>query len=388
MANDGGEYDIIVVGAGPAGSTAARHAALAGRRVCLVERKPRVGFPVRCGEAFGIKGFGSTGIALDNRWIRAHIHRARLVAPDGTTVEYSRGAESYVVDRALMDHDLAQRAQQAGAALMLDSPVVGITRTHNDMYECLLPDKTIYARCVILSDGIESRCARDLGWNTAVKPSDIDCCAFGRIQHDSIPQNTCTFYFGSTVTPAGYAWVFPRGGNTANIGVGVLGSHTQRGTPLRLLNEFITRHFPSATITECHCGAAPAGQWVRPLVKDGAMLVGDAAQQIISLTGAGINYALHAGIIAGTCAAQAFSDGVFHYSRLKRYEQQWAKVLGKQQYRSYQLKEFLVKHTNDAFLNKIASSLTKKSRLSMTKVLLQAFVRNPQTFIRAFLFTR
>ncbi|MBN1981394.1 MAG: NAD(P)/FAD-dependent oxidoreductase, partial [Chitinivibrionales bacterium] len=239
-------FDVAVIGAGPAGSTAALHAARGGRSVCLIERKSQVGVPVRCGEAFGLKGFSTTGVTLNERWVRTRITSSRLIAPDSTVVEYSHGAQSVVVDRQIMDSDLAAAAVEAGAELLLNTPIISIAKNINGIYECVSLGTTIRARCLIIADGIESRCARFLGWRCAVKLSDIECCAFGRITDSSIPQDACSFYFGSAITTAGYAWVFPRGNGQANVGLGILGTHTQAGKPQQLLQAFVGRHFPHA----------------------------------------------------------------------------------------------------------------------------------------------
>ncbi|MBN1980943.1 MAG: hypothetical protein JW795_05390, partial [Chitinivibrionales bacterium] len=124
-------------------------------------------------------------------------------------------------------------------------------------------------------------------------------------------------------------------------------------------------------------------------VRDGALLVGDAACQIGSLTGAGINYSLHAGKLAGRAAAESFVNGSIDYKRLKRYQKEWARGLGKQQRLSYLLKEFAVNHADDAFMNSVAHRLNKRSKkMSMTSVIMAVFARDPRMLLRAFWFTR
>jgi digeranylgeranylglycerophospholipid reductase len=382
-------HDIIIIGAGPAGSMAAI-SALSCRpdlRVCLIERKPKTGTPVRCGEGIGLKGSKNNNFEINKSWIKATIRKFHLVAPNGSIVELENGADGYIVDREKMDFDLARQAASAGCDYHPNTTIVSISRVDHNLYECKSSSTSYFAPCVILAEGIESRLARDLGWKTALAPDDVDCCAFGHITHDSISDDTCVFYTGSGITPAGYAWVFPRGNKQANVGIGVLGSFSSAGRARELLQAFIAGHYQGAPISDLHCGGAPAGRWLKPLVRDGVMIVGDAARQIISLTGAGINYSILAGKSAGKICAESFGKNSVDYEYLKKYEKDWASGCGKQQLRSFALKNLLVKQHNDAFLNGIAASLLRKKneKLSILAVFLRTFLSNPVALVKAFL---
>lgn len=380
-------YDIIVIGAGPAGSMAAQTAASAGRKVCLLERKEKAGTPVRCGEGLGLKGAANNQFVLEPSWILSRISRVQLIAPNGTVVELKSGADSAIVDRSVMDYDLALKAVLAGADYFPKTPVISVIRLQDKLYECTTPNASFFAPCVILADGVESRLARDVGWKTALRPEDVDCCAFCHITHDSVVDDACVFHVSNTVTPAGYAWIFPRGNKSANVGLGVLGSHSSAGRAQELLVQLIETQYPGAQITNMHCGGVPAGRYQLPLVKGGVMLVGDAARQVISLTGAGINYSIYAGRLAGSVAAEAFTENDIKYKKLLRYQKEWVRGLGKQQLRSYALKNLLMQNHNDAFLNKIAASLSKQhpGNMNILKVFLRTFMNNPPAMIKAFL---
>lgn len=383
-------FDIIVIGAGPAGAMAARAAAMGGRKVCLLERKKQVGTPVRCGEGIGLKGASSNQFAIDQKWIKARISRVKMISPSGITVTLINSVDSFIVDREIMDFDLVQRAIACGALYRANTPVISIKRVENKLYECYSSEGSYFAPCVIAADGVESRIARDLGWTTALSLDDLETCAFCKITHESIEPDSCVFYIGDKITPAGYAWVFPRGENCANVGLGVLGSFSTAGKAKDLLEKFVASQFKGAPIQDLHCGGVPAGKWLKPLVKDGVMVVGDAARQVISLTGAGINYSIFAGQLAGCIAAEAFHNGNIDYGHLLDYEKKWAKDLGKQQMRSYALKTLLVKKHTDKFLDSIAKSLSKKqsNKLSVLKVFLRTFASNPWAFLKALLLFR
>ena len=233
-------YDIAVIGAGPAGSMAALHAARLHRRVCLIDRNARVGTPVRCGEGIGRKSFiAHAGSRFE--WTKNKINRSIMVSPSGTRVSIGNIDESYILDREKMDFDLAAEANRAGADLFLSIPIVGVQRTGDRKYECRSPDRTFSATVVIIADGVESRIARFLGWNTALPLSDIETCAFCRVTSPLIDQETCVFYVGSTVAPGGYAWIFPRGKGEANVGLGIIGTRSGPGMAQERLMRFLDK---------------------------------------------------------------------------------------------------------------------------------------------------
>jgi len=377
-------YDIAVHGAGPAGSSAALQAAKLGRSVCLVDRNAKVGVPVRCGEGIGYHSFvRHAGNRLE--WTLNRIRQSVMVSPSGIKVTIGNIDESYILDRALMDGALADEAAQAGADLLLSTPVTEVRRTADHTYECRSPDRTFNASCVIIADGVESRLARSLGWNTALAPGDVESCAFCRVSSPLIDRDTCIFFTGTAVAPGGYAWIFPRGKGDANVGLGIIGTRSGPGRAKECLERFIDRELPGAHLRDLHCGGVPVGKWVRPLVRDGAMLAGDAARQVNSISGAGIHYSLFAGTLAGTVAAESFApDGSIDYRSLARYETEWKKTYGKQQDRSYSLKEFVMK-TDDAFLDRIAVSLAKEppERLNYLRVFMRTFAGRPLLLLKA-----
>ncbi len=376
-------FDIVVVGAGPAGSMAAWSAALTGRKVCLLERKSEVGIPVRCGEGIGVKGFS---LSLDVRpeWIRCTVKQTAMVSPSGIKVQIGNVDESYTLDRERMDADLVREAVSAGAEFRNSFPVLSITRSQEG-YQCSGPAGNVCAKIVILADGVESRLARFGGWDTTLRLADIETCAFTRVFSPLIDKETCIFFTGSSVAPGGYAWIFPRGAGEANVGLGISGDRSEAGRARELLKRFIDKELPGSRIGTVHCGGVPVSRWVRPLVKEGIMLVGDAARQVNCLSGAGIGYSLFAGKLCGRVAGEALKGDSVDYNHLKTYEKVWKKRFGKQVDRSFSLKEFLSKHTDDRFLDRIAQSLSKEdpAKTSYLRVFVKTFSRHPLLLLKA-----
>ncbi|MCP4647737.1 MAG: NAD(P)/FAD-dependent oxidoreductase, partial [bacterium] len=238
-------------------------------------------------------------------------------------------------------------------------PIVSV-HSATQQYTCTTPSDSFSASCIVLADGVESKLARDLGWDTELRMEDIETCAFCHITHDAINEEAIEFHVGSNNAPGGFVWVFPRGGKKANVGLGMLGIKHKSGRAEELLNQFINRNFPHAQIDNLHCGGVPVGKWLNPLVKNGVLIAGDAARQVNSLTGGGIAYALYAGRIAGETVAKAKTSSGISYNRLKGYQKEWQAYCGKQQMRSYALKSMLLKKDNDTFYDSIAHSLAKE----------------------------
>lgn len=110
------DYDVIVVGAGPAGSVTAKIAAEKGCSVLLIEKRQEIGDPVRCGEACS-KDTITRHIDLDPKWISAEVSGTRLFSPDGTSIIMNEGVDKpgVVLERKMFDMALARKAAEAGA---------------------------------------------------------------------------------------------------------------------------------------------------------------------------------------------------------------------------------------------------------------------------------
>jgi digeranylgeranylglycerophospholipid reductase len=382
-------FDIVVVGAGPAGSMAALHAAKAGRKVCLFERKPVVGVPVRCGEGIGLKGM-TASIDVNPKWIRTKITKACFVSPSGIKVPVGRMDESYIINREIMEQDLVDMAAKAGAVYRNSTSVNAVKPLNGNWYVCETSGASVKAKCVILAEGIESRLARGLGWKTDLSAEDVETCAFCHVDHESIKGDTVDFYVGSGYAPGGFVWIFPHGKGRANVGLGILGSFHDAGRSKEYLLKFVERFYPDAKISDLHCGGVPVAKWQKPLVRNGVMLVGDAARQVNALSGAGIGYGLYAGRIAGEISAASFTGTECDYKSLKQYEKKWASFYGKQQMRSYSLKKMLMTNNNDKFYDSVAKSFVgaNPEKMGYMRIFFRAFAKHPGMLVKVFLLFR
>ncbi|WP_054847564.1 FAD-dependent oxidoreductase [Methanoculleus chikugoensis] len=223
--------DVIVVGAGPAGSTAARYAAKSGLDVLLIDKRRVIGVPVCCGGEFNASvailasvlpnappGLDELFPPIDSRLIRREIREAVAVSPPGGREYEFELPPGYTVDRDVFDRHLADAAVREGAVLSPDTKFLGreggrVTTSRGD----------IEARVVVAADGPLSRVCRSAGMErSAVLAPAITCRVDGGEFGDRLK-----FFFGNRIAPGGYAWVFPKPG-CANVGLGV---QKRGGTP-------------------------------------------------------------------------------------------------------------------------------------------------------------
>lgn len=380
------KFDVVVVGAGPGGSMAAKTAAEAGLDVVMLEKRQEIGDPIRCAEGVGKRDLCDI-VKPDPQWIAAEVKGFRVYAPNGTSLVMSEdkgGAEvGYVLERKIFDRALAMNAASAGAKVMVKTRALGLL--HKDGVPCGVSAMRmgepiqIEAPLIIGADGVESKVGRWAGIDTTLKPKDIHCCAQFLVQDSSIDDEFCEFFFGNELAPGGYVWAFPKGEKLANVGIGVQGSKSGSGEPVRLLKKFMKSRFPNGKVVEMVAGGDPSSGVIESATADGVMLVGDAAHQTDPLTGGGILNAMKAGIIAGEVTVKAVSAGNFRKAGLKEYENRWRADLGKHIARSYEYKEFFVKLMDNDF-NQLFSSLKNEdiSNMDLRGVLRVLFKLNPK----------
>ncbi len=378
------KYDVVVVGAGPAGSYAAATAA-SDCDVLLIEKRQEIGDPVRCAEGISKEAL-SKFLRPKKEWIANKVIGARIFAPDGTILEVSEelaGPEvGYVLERKIFDRDLAKRAAKAGADVTVRTRATGVIR--EDRFVCgvkvrhLGESLEVQATVVIAADGIESQVARWAGINTTLRPSDLESCAQYLMTNADLERDYNDFYLGSE-SPGGYAWAFPKGPQEGNIGLGVLASKLENKHSIDYLNAFVERHFPNAQPVEMHLGGVPVSKPARKTVDNGLMLVGDAARHVDPITGGGIINALDGGRLAGEVAVQAVRAQDPSLKVLKNYEAGWRASFGKKLERNYKIKDMFV-NLSDAELNKLIRSIEglPLEEMSVAGIIKRLISRNPR----------
>ncbi len=385
-------YDIIVVGGGPAGAAAARHAASRGASVVMLEKDREIGIPVRCAEGVAQKGLAQE-VEIRPHWIAQEITGVRLHAPSGAEVPIYSDQVGYILHRKLFDYDLAQMAAAAGAAVFTKAYVSGLVlengRAAGVVVEHLGERRRIKARVVIGADGVESRVGRWAGLSTRTAMHDMESCAQVTIGNYEGDPELVHFYFGREMAPSGYAWIFPKGGGMANIGLGIAGDAARLRSPEECLKVFLGRFFPDAAILSRIYGGVPCSLTLKELVADGLMLAGDAAHQANPLTGGGIVSGMVAGRIAGETAAAAVAEGRCTSERLRAYSKAWQEAGGSRQAQYYRLRKFVFS-LDDADYDALAGSVLDlpEEKRTMMNIFKAALISKPSLILDAFkLFT-
>lgn len=378
-------YDIIVVGAGPAGSMAARFAAEQRVSVLMLEKDRDVGYPVRCGEAISKAGVEEF-IPSDETWIKAHITKFSLTSPDETEVllEFDEKNEGYVLERRIFDYELAKTAAKEGTEILTRAYVNGLI-IENDVvcgvkYEFRGEQKEARAKIVIAADGVESRVGRWAGLKTHIDFRDMECCTQITVSNISLKPDTLYFYFGKDVAPEGYFWVFPKGDDTANIGLGVSGMIGKKRSALSYLNSFMEKHYPNASILTSIAGGVPSATTLDKISAPGIALVGDAARQVNPLSGGGIATGMIGGSIAGRIAGESIKMNKPEH--LLTYDKAWHDRIGKRHETFNRIKEGIYNFSDEKF-NKIAHSAVKipYEKRTLGKVFTTALFNQPSLLV-------
>ena len=339
-------YDVVVVGAGPAGSTAARFAALGRARTLLIERKSEVGRPVQCGEflpaAAELRGMFPRVSGPDDLFdgalpfVTTRTRALRIVSPSGR--RYDVPFKGLVLDRAGFDRWLAQLAVRAGAELWTGTRVTALRGdivetgrgdTFDELSVAVLSMSKggdVRARVVIGADGPKSVVGRDAG----LPP--LRHLAFGvqyLVRGLACDAEAVEMHFGP-VARGGYAWVIPKGEGLANVGVGARPARDRASLRRMVLDPFVrtleARCARRAEILRFTAGLIPVGGPREVTVRGNVLLAGDAAGHLMPCNGGGIPTAMICGRIAGEVAAAHVRDRI----ALPEYERRWRRAVGRE----------------------------------------------------------
>jgi len=362
------EYDVVVVGAGPAGSMTAKWAAKGGARVLIIEKRQEIGSPVRCGEGISRSWLDSVGIKLDAKSVAREVKGAKIVAPNGSSFYLSEkmaGNEvGIVLERVFFDKLLARDAVKAGADLMLKTSAVKLLKTGDKVTGVTIKSwgetKDIKCGCVVGADGYESQVGRWAGINTNLAPRDITSCFQYRLTNINHEADYCEFVLGSKA-PGGYIWIFPKNEDTANVGIGMqLTKLKDPADVKKYLDKYIQNdpRLKKGRPLELVSGAVSICAPIDKAIGSGILLVGDAARQIDPITGGGISNSCKAAKVAGEVLARATREKDFSERSLQRYEKGWRDLIENHLYRNWMAKEKLVTLTDDTF-NKVIATLNE-----------------------------
>lgn len=384
-------YDVVIVGGGPSGLVSGMFSAETGANTLIVDRKVEIGTPVRCAEGVGRDPLERIGIKPKERWIASKIEGIRLVSPGGIEItakgsKVLKGKAGYVLERKEFEKYLAEMAIRNGAEIRLRTTVLGAKRENGFVNLKMKCGGRVYyekARIVIAADGIESRIARELGLPTTLKLKDTESGAQYEMYFEAEDPSLLYFYFGSEIAPGGYAWIFPKGESTANVGIGIL-QVLSKGRVLDYLDKFLELiGADKRKVIEINVGGIPVSGPIERSYSDNLLVVGDAARHTDPLTGGGMGNGMISGMIAGKIAGVKSQERKTSSRDLKEYEDKWKSEIGKTLERNLKIKEFLLE-LKDEELDAIAKVIKKKGieELSVMGILAPVIREHPRLLFR------
>jgi digeranylgeranylglycerophospholipid reductase len=329
MGLSGQFYDVIVVGAGPAGSYIAYELASSGYGVAVFEQKSASGLNRCCTGIISTECLQSLDPAQD--MILAEVKSAEFYSPSGRCLRFqTEKVQAYVVDRVSLDRALASKAQSKGVQYFFSSPVIDILPGKLSIKVealCLGTQEIFSARAVVLANGFAPSLPRKLGLGS-IKRFLIGAQA--EIEATDIDE--FEVHFGQRIAPGGFAWLVPISSSKAYIGL------LATSQAKLYLQNFLGSLLSQGRITG---GNVEIGQRAVPMETlgrsygDRFLVIGDAVGQVKPTTGGGIYFGHVGARIAAKVLGEALDSDNLTAGQLSCYQKEWKAKMGKELSRGY-----------------------------------------------------
>ncbi|MEN0006285.1 MAG: NAD(P)/FAD-dependent oxidoreductase [Bacteroidota bacterium] len=364
------DFDLVIVGAGPAGSTVARLASEAGLDVLIIDKRQELGAPIQCSGAVSRHALEEVGVVPSDEFIHEAIYGFGIYNQVGDAIridyrqlkgdEYGKGDGKkplgYVVDRRRFDRHLMTQAMRAGAEVWLKTEGLGYTPSLNGHCTVQLrqynQELEVRAKVLVGADGLQSQVGKWAGLRTHIRMTELASCL--QVVVDNVEtEGLLEIVTGHQWAPGGYAWVFPKGHGYAEIGLGVIRTMTNDNARVHLdrfmETSFFKDRFKGARILEVQGGGVPLAAPLKIQYADHMILTGDAARHVNPITGGGIHTALSGGRIAAEYLTKVIRSGASTVSaNLKGYQDQWLEQLGNKMWKLYRIKSAIFRNKNIA----------------------------------------
>jgi len=326
------DYDLVIVGGGPAGSSAAFAAAKKGIKVALLEKENSIAETVRTSGVTWIQNIKEFGIPDD---CFNPIKNFSFCSPNNEVTISDTVPRAAVLDVRKTYRWLANEAEQLGADIFVKMNIKNVIKNENGDIIGVSGvgpngETTFHSKVVIDATGFPSTICKAMGF--APQWERFGAGAEYEMKAEYVDSDTWWLMVGQQYSPAGYAWIFPLGDNIVRIGVGV-GKPESDVDPTQRLKEIIEKKLgPIKKLGELkeiefHYGLIPNDGLSRKTVFNNLILVGDSAGQANPLVLEGIRYAIKFGRVAGRVAAEAIESGNTDEESLHPYEENWRKEI-------------------------------------------------------------
>lgn len=309
--------DLVVIGGGPAGLSAAAAAATRGVEVIVLEEHATFGDPVHCTGVLAAEAFGELG--LSRLSVLNELQRVCFHAPGGAIIDYDTPqAEAVVIDRAIFDQQLSALATEAGAVVRSDVRVADLTVTTAGVAATLANGECVSARAAVLATGANYSLQRRLGMGM---PSVYLQSA--QREFPATHTGPVEVFFGRSVAPKGFGWVVPvQRPDGPYARVGVMADREVERSFEAIVQRAERRWGLQRRDLAPRRKMLPLGAVPRSY-SDRVLAVGDAAGLVKPTTGGGIYYSVVSGRLAGQVLSTALADNRLAARDLAGYQAEW-----------------------------------------------------------------
>ncbi|MBS7643706.1 NAD(P)/FAD-dependent oxidoreductase [Candidatus Bathyarchaeota archaeon] len=380
--NTAEEFDVVVIGAGPAGLTAAIRLAELGKTVAVFEEHKEIGVPNHCTGLLSASGLKRIGIAPEKDFVQNEIRGARFHSPTQLTFTIeTQDVKAYVIDRSAFDKMLGMRAIQAGVEIKLNTQVKKLKLSRREQtYFAETNGENVHAKVIIDAEGYAARLLRQVN----LKPPNPKCMLPAlqfEISNLNVDSTMVELFFGRDIAPGFFAWIVPTSSDSVRVGLACRGRNLYQR-----LKHFVDKTLGKVEVNQIRPGWVVLSGPIPRTFKDGFLVVGDAAGQVKPTTGGGVITSAICAKVAGETAAKAIELNDTSEKTLKEYETGWRELLGKE-FSAMSLVRKLANRLSDKTIDKIFQIIIKeelhqtiaqKGDMDFQSAVIKAIIRHPK----------